>query len=207
MAESLYPPTVATLLHHVPAVNRIPPQLARLAEIIRRDARDQRRRAFVIEVEEMAVGPDVGAVVRDEDRGVADDLDPMFVGVAGEAEPLLEKEELVELLRADFYRMILAEKVHGLVFAVAQVGIPFRPLPAVVRVLDRAVRRVIFQPPTRLPYERQIFIFRLIRSVPDEVGVSLLKRRAFEFNHPPVINRMWWRRREFRRAVEVALVQ
>src|SRR5215813_1745649 len=175
MAESLYPPPIAALLRHVPAVNRITPQLARLAEIIRRDARDQRRKAFIIEVEEMAVGPDVGAVMRDEDRSVADDLDPMFVGVAGEAEPLLEKEELVELLRADFYRMILAEKVHGLVFAVAQVGIPFRPLTAVVRVLDRAVCRVIFQPPTRLPYERQIFVFRLIRSVPDEAGVSLLQ--------------------------------
>src|SRR5262245_35378516 len=172
LAESLYPPTIAAFFHHVPAVNRIPPQLARLAEIIRRDARDQRRRAFIIEVEEMAVGPDVGAVVRDEDRGVADDPDPMFVGVAGEVEPLFEKEELVELLRADFDRMVLAEKMHGFVFAVAQVGIPFRPLPAVVLVLDRAVRRAIFLPPTRLPYERQIFIFRLVRSVLDNVGVS-----------------------------------
>src|SRR5215475_7681023 len=122
MAESLYPPTVAAFFHHVPAVNRIAPQLARLAEIIRRDARDQRRRAFIIEVKEMAVGPNVGAVVRDEDRGVADDLDPMFVGVAGEVEPLLEKEELVKLLRADFYRMVLAEKMYSVVFAVAQVG-------------------------------------------------------------------------------------
>src|SRR5262245_46401638 len=207
MAESLYPPTIAAFLHHVPAVNRITPQLARLTEVIRRDARDQRRRAFIFEVEEMTVGPDVGAVVRDEDRGVADDLDPMFVCVAGEAEPLLEKEELVELLRADFGRMVLAEKMHGFVFAVAQVGIPFRPLPAVVLVLDRAVRRVIFQPPTRLPYERQIFIFRLVRSVLDKVGVSLLKHCAFEFDHPPVINRIWRRRWEFRRAVEVALIQ
>src|SRR5262245_45613717 len=119
MAESFYPPAITALFHHVPAVNRIAPQLARLAEIIRRDARDKRRGAFIIEVEEVAIGPDVSAVVRDEDRGVADDLDPMFVGVAGEFEPLLEKEVLVEFLRADFDRMVFAEIMHGVVFAVA----------------------------------------------------------------------------------------
>src|SRR5262245_64795192 len=94
MAESLYPPAIPALFHHVPAVNRIAPQLACLAEIIRRDACDQRREAFVIEVEEMAVGPDVGAVMRDEDRSVADDPDPMFVGLAGEVGPRFANEEL-----------------------------------------------------------------------------------------------------------------
>jgi hypothetical protein len=207
MAKPLYPPAVAALFHHVPAVNRIAPQLARLAEIIRRDAGDQRRKAFIIEMEQMAVGPDVGAVVSDKDRGVADDPDPMFIGVMGEVEPLLEKEKLVELLRADFDRMILAEKMHGVVFAVAQVRIPFRPLPAFVRVLDRAVRRVILQPPIRLPYERQIFVFRLIRSSTDEVGMRLLKHRAFEFDHPSVINWRWRRRLKFMRVIEVALIQ
>ena len=57
-----------------PVVERVAPELAGGAEVVGRHAGDGQRPAVVVELEQLLVGPDVGAVEGDEDRHVADDL-------------------------------------------------------------------------------------------------------------------------------------
>ena len=77
-AQTVDPPGVAFGRVHVPAVERIAPELARGAEVVRRHPRHARRPAALVEEEQVRPRPDVGAVVRDEDRDVADQSDPLF---------------------------------------------------------------------------------------------------------------------------------
>ncbi len=65
-----------------PAVLRVAPKLAGLAEHVRRTAGLRLRSSGGVEVEEARVGPDVAAIVRDEEGAVADEPDAAVVGVA-----------------------------------------------------------------------------------------------------------------------------
>src|SRR5205807_1244847 len=56
-AHSFHPPTISVVREHVPAVERIPPQLSRRAEIIGRNARHG------VPPEQFGMRPDVGAVL------------------------------------------------------------------------------------------------------------------------------------------------
>ena len=65
----------------VPAVQRVAPALAGGAEVVGRHAGHHGRPAVRVELEQLGPRPDVGALVGDEDRHVADDLDAALVGI------------------------------------------------------------------------------------------------------------------------------
>ena len=69
--HSLDPPLVACLLMVGPVIQGIAPQLAVLAEIIRRDAGDVRGHSVLVDQQHLRMGPGIGAVQRDIDRHVA----------------------------------------------------------------------------------------------------------------------------------------
>src|SRR5690348_14030732 len=71
LPHPLDPPRVARRRQYIPTIDGVAPALAGRAEIVRRNAGDHRRLAVRVELEEVAVYPDVGAVVRHEDREVA----------------------------------------------------------------------------------------------------------------------------------------
>ena len=73
--KALDPPCISGLLMDVPPVMRISPQLPGCAEIVGWYAGDDGRPPVRVEPEQLSPPPDVGAVVRDEDRNVALDLD------------------------------------------------------------------------------------------------------------------------------------
>src|SRR5437870_7546261 len=73
-AHALDPPGEAVPLHALPVVERVTPKLPRLAEVVGRDSRDDRRTTVLAELELSRVRPNVRRVVSDEDRDVADDL-------------------------------------------------------------------------------------------------------------------------------------
>src|SRR5438874_2528813 len=81
VAEALDPPGVAGALKDVPAIERIAPQLAGRAEVIRRDAGDGGGMAIGVEIEQVRVRPGIGAVESDKDGDVADDGEATAVGV------------------------------------------------------------------------------------------------------------------------------
>src|ERR1700760_2007945 len=70
-AKAVDPPLVARGGEHIPAIDRIPPELARGAEIIRGNSRDDGGRAIGVEVEKLGVRPYVGAIVGDVDGNVS----------------------------------------------------------------------------------------------------------------------------------------
>src|SRR6185503_9218893 len=70
------PPSIAGLSHLLPAIMGVAPALPRGAEIVGRDPGHHLGLALGIELEERARAPDIGAVVRDEDRDIADEPDP-----------------------------------------------------------------------------------------------------------------------------------
>ncbi len=113
-AKSIQPPAVTVLGQRVPAINRIAPQLAGLAEIIRRHAGDHRGIALRVQLKILPIGPDVGAVVRDINRQVAHDPDAALARIFAQLSPLLEEDELQKLLRSDWRGELL-----GAIFASA----------------------------------------------------------------------------------------
>ena len=79
-------------------VERVAPALAGGREVVRWDAGDARGQALLVELEDFGVGPDVGAIVADEDGNVAEDADFAVGAVAAKGAPLLGEEELDDLL-------------------------------------------------------------------------------------------------------------
>lgn len=57
--------------------------------------------AFLIQLKQFRVGPNVGAVQRNINGNVADDGNPTLVSIPLKLPPLLEKEKLAELPEAD----------------------------------------------------------------------------------------------------------
>src|SRR5713101_9106200 len=87
--EALDPPLVSAGGQQVPAINRIPPKLPGGAEIIRWHAGDHGRAALIIEIEQIGMSPDVGAVVRNIDRDVTHETDAALLAIGLEILPLL----------------------------------------------------------------------------------------------------------------------
>src|SRR5690348_7115543 len=70
-AQAIDPPVVAAGAHRVPVVKRIAPTLAGRAERIGRNTGDYFRLQIVLQSEQFAIGPHIGAVVVHKNRDVA----------------------------------------------------------------------------------------------------------------------------------------
>ena len=92
------------------------------------------------------MAPDVGAVVGHEDREVADDRDPEFVGPAAEARPLLVKQELEQAGVVDRLRERAAGGGERRGIAAGRVGGPLGPGAAAEVRLERGEQRVVVEP-------------------------------------------------------------
>src|SRR3989442_9540208 len=75
------PPTKTVCPHSLPIKKWIAPVLSSLAEVIRRHARNNRGSPIGIKLELILIDPNIGRVVRDEHRNVADDLHPTLIAV------------------------------------------------------------------------------------------------------------------------------
>jgi len=97
-AKAFDPPRVSCTCELIPAIVRISPELASGAEVIRRHSGDDLGVAVGIETKQFLSAPDVGAVVSDEDREVAHDLDRTRVAGIADTLPMLEEQELRQLV-------------------------------------------------------------------------------------------------------------
>src|SRR5580704_3517585 len=93
-SQALNPPFISLRLHHIPAVKRIAPTLTRLAEKIRRYARDHLGLEVFIQSKKIAVHPDVGAIVIYEDGDVAYHADLALRTITSQCLPLFVESEL-----------------------------------------------------------------------------------------------------------------
>ncbi len=130
----------------IPVVERVAPQLAGLGEVVGRHAGDHGGVAGLVEVEQLRVGPDVGAVVGDEDRGVPDDPQPQAPGPTPQRRPLPEEHELPEHVAVGQVGEPVPGRSEGVGVAPDQLGGPVGPRPSALVVLDRHEQRVVVQP-------------------------------------------------------------
>ena len=152
--EPARPPGVSPFPECSPVIDRVPPELPRLAEDIGRHPGDHGRAEVFVEFEDPGVRPDVDALVGDVDRDVADDLDAPLRAVAPEGRPLPGGDVLEELLLS---YLVVEQLAH--LFERPRLPCPdlLRPpgprLPAEV-VLERDEERVVVEPPSRPVAER-----------------------------------------------------
>jgi hypothetical protein len=107
-AQARGPPREAVLAHALPAVERVAPELAGLAEVVGRDAGDRARAKLLVEVEQLGVRPHVRAVERDVDRRVAEDRTSLLARRVVQRLPLLEEQELRERVEVDLLAKLAA---------------------------------------------------------------------------------------------------
>ncbi len=140
------PPGKAVPAHGVPVVQRVAPELAAGAEPVRRNPRDADGPAAFVQLKELRVRPDVGAVQRDVEGEVPDDADAARVGVGFEPPPLPEELELAELPELRFAPQGGAVSFHGRGPAQADVLRPGEPFAAAEMRLEGHEKAVPLQP-------------------------------------------------------------
>ena len=145
-AEAVDPPGVAGARERVPAVERVAPQLSGGAEVVGGHAGLESGPAVGGELEDLRVRPDVGAVVGDEDRDVAHDLDPAVAGLRAHRGPLLEEQPLLELDLADLARELASRPLERRRLAPDERAVPRVPRRPAVRVLEGHEEREVRQP-------------------------------------------------------------
>src|SRR6185369_373000 len=139
-------PLVASLRHHIPAIQRVSPELPCFAEVVRGHTRDLRGEAFVIKVVELRVRPHISAVMGNKNRNIADDPNAVVIGIRRQRQPLFEEEVLEELVCLDLSRIVLTPEMQGVVFALAKMRIPRRPRASAVMIFDRSEKGIRLEP-------------------------------------------------------------
>ena len=145
-ADAVDPPGEARLLEDVPLVEGIAPALAGLREIVGRDTGNADGQEVLVELEELGVRPDVGAVVVDEDGDVANEADVAVGAVCAEGAPLLAEGELEGLGDGEFFAVFEAEGVEGRRLAVFYVAGPVTPGGVVELAAQDGVERPVIEP-------------------------------------------------------------
>ena len=87
-ANAVFPPLEAVRTHGIPIIERVAPELAVGAEIVRRDTGDGARLPVGVEAKLRRLRPDVRAVGRDVHGQVADDAHAVRVRVGAHRVPL-----------------------------------------------------------------------------------------------------------------------
>ena len=116
----------------------------------------------MVEVEQLRVRPDIRAVVRDKNRNVADHRNLAGVAIVHEALPVIEEKELEELDVLHRGLELPASRGQGMRVAAGEFGLPRRPRPELVGVLQREEQGEIIEPESVLAAEGgESFLLRL----------------------------------------------
>ena len=145
-AQAVDPPAVAGLAVAFPVVKGIAPELAVGAEIVRRHARHVTRPAFLVELQDVAVGPRVGTVERDVDRHVAEEVHACFVGMLPQRLPLVKEHALDDFDQLDLAAGGLLELAKCAAVPVNVLRRPLRPGAIRVTRFQDPEQGVIVQP-------------------------------------------------------------
>ncbi len=145
--HALHPPCVAVAAWRAPAVQRVAPALAGGAEEVGRHAGHHRRAAVGAQLEQRLVGPDLGTVVGDEDRHVADDLHATLVGIVLQLQPLAEENTTGRTSRRPRARRAPASLPPAPRHRARPAGAARRTSPAAASAsLKRHEQRIVVQP-------------------------------------------------------------
>ena len=144
--QSFDPPRVAVRGMLAPVVERVAPELAILAKVIRRYAGDEVRPSVLVHAQDVAVRPGVGGVECDADRHVAEQGDAARLRMLVQAAPLPLEEVLQDLDAFDVHRALLCRSCERARLAVHVVRLPFHPRAFAVARLQDPEQGVVVQP-------------------------------------------------------------
>ena len=198
------PPTVALFFMFLPVVERIAPLLAGSAEIVGRNACHCGRITLGIHLEQLPVGPYVGAVGGYEDGNIAYDGNAFVVGIFFQRIPLGIEHKLQESLIMDAHFQFLLPECPVLLIQIPQGLGPFGPGEIVLLLLQGHVEAVIGEPVLVFLAEF-IVVFLKIRILRlFEALKGLLIKGILVFAYPVIIHLT---RVEIRNILQVVLIQ
>ena len=171
MADPPAPPVETGDGVRLPTIERITPPLAGRAEVVRRDTSDRHRLTQIIELKQPRVRPYVGAVVRHEDRRIAEHPYAFCMRILAQGLPLTVETPLHEPTGVELSRQAAAGAGHRERLACSQSVRPRRPTAAGLRGGERRVKRVVLQPARLLVAEPPVLHpCRGIRAAREPVG-------------------------------------
>ena len=97
-----------------PTVKRISPKLPCCGKCIRGTAGHRKGRTILIQLEKLRIGPGIRSVQRHINRNIPYNKDPLLIRIALQCEPLLRKQELLELIKGNLLRKLLTPFLQGL---------------------------------------------------------------------------------------------
>ena len=172
-----------------PVVERIAPQLPGLAEVVGRHTGLHGEAAVVAQLEQLAVGPHVGGVVRHVDGQVADQLHLARRACLAQCVQLREEQILLHVVPPDLRGEVRAPEVERHRIAQGRTRLPLRPRQSVVCLLERHEQRVVVQPVGLGLHERAEARVR------DECGHGAVEQPALVRHHPGKVHAMLGQRR------------
>ena len=101
--EPIDPPAIARLSERLPVIDRVPPQLALGAEIIRRNAGDDPGLRLVVQEEQLRIGPYVRRIRGNKDGKITQQPHSALIRIILEELPVPQHDELAK-----------AELLHGI---------------------------------------------------------------------------------------------
>src|SRR6185369_14919799 len=137
------PPVISTRPDCIPVIKRSAPALAGGAEGVRRDPRNRFRFEIVLQAKEIAVRPNVSAVIGHENSDIAHHPDGALGAVTAEGTPLFVEEKLNRAAEVHLGVQFL----QGRSLTAGQGTRPFFPASPVVTFAQRIEQDKIFQPP------------------------------------------------------------
>ena len=174
--EALDPPFKAVFCQHVPVVNRVAPELAGFAEVVRRNARHFSGLAGVgIETEDFGVSPNVGAIVRDIDGDIAEDFDAPRVGVLLEGCPLSIEFVLEVATEFDVVDKLFAPCFQGVGVAFGDRLGPAVPAEIAEVLIERREEGIVVEPSGAAIAERFKLLLLLVAGRDLEALVGFAK--------------------------------
>src|SRR5215469_13809464 len=141
--KTIDPPFVAGGSELFPVVDGISPQLTRGAEIIWGHARHLGRIPSRIQRKKFAICPDIGAVMSNVNRNVADDRHAMSVRVSAQCLPLAEEFKLPKFDDLELICQPGSPLVYGPRFALGNFGRPACPGDTPMCLLTRHEKREV----------------------------------------------------------------
>ena len=97
-SQPVNPPAITGLFVVFPGVQGVTPELAVFTEVVRRHTGNVAGPAFLVEPQDFAVGPGIGAVERNVDRHITEQEHAVFAGALPQCLPLVVEHALY-----DFY--------------------------------------------------------------------------------------------------------
>jgi len=144
--DTLNPPGIAILRHQVPAIERVAPELAGGAEVVRRHTGSQRRLAAFVEIEQLGMQPHCSAIECNEYGHVAEKPDAAVVAILLEPGPLFEKLVLLVFVPRDFACQLLAPALDSCGTPQFYVILPHIPGLKTMGFFQGRIKRIAVEP-------------------------------------------------------------